>query len=159
MEVEVVSKFSFSYFLYGIIGSLYLGIPALFTDLWLFFANSYNLLPRFILAIVLNFFAGFFIYVFSKGWKKITIGPSGIIVDYLFKREQIIIPYDSITHIYRPVYRMQRSQFDTGTTSEIIIEYNNTSLSFKPDYYTNYNELRATLYNYKYGFDRQRSKY
>ncbi len=159
MEVEVVSKFYWYYFFKGVLGALILGIPTLFFDVMAILGYLYWEFELVLLIITLNILSSIFIYIFTGGWKKITVGPSGIIVDYLISRKQIIIPYDSITAIYRPVYPLRNSQFDTRVTSNMVIEYNNASLTFKPDYYTNYNELRAAIYNYKYGFNRQRSQY
>ena len=159
MEVEVVSKFYWYYFFKGILGTLILGIPTFFLDVMAILGYLYWEFELVLLVITLNILSSIFIYIFLGGWKKITVGPSGIIVDYLISSKQILIPYDSITAIYRPVYNLQRSKFDTGVTSNTLIEYNNTSFTFKPDYYTNYTELRAAIYNYKYGFDRQRLRY
>ena len=123
--------------------SSFLGKPVQRDDQHIVYQVGYTALFFALLTVV-------FFYFFSKGWKTITVGPTGIIVGYVVSRKQIIIPYAEITRmgVYSGLF-----------TSDFVIDYGSRSLAFNPNHYDNYEELKGEVYNYTLGFDRHRSQY
>jgi hypothetical protein len=158
MHEPVVSKFSVFYYVRAVCGAVFFPLFALCFIYSGMFANLANLWGGIGLELIFILAIGIFFYFFLKSWRKITVGPEGIVVDYLIFRKQFTIPYASIT--YMGTNRTQgMSRTGYGNVQYFVIEYGSRSIDFKANSYDNYDELKAEIYNYTLGFDRHRSQY
>jgi hypothetical protein len=153
----IISEFSSKYWTRGITGA----VIALFTTgRYLFILLSGHAAQPLYLALLDLLFVGvtvIYFYFFSRGWKRIQVTDDGIIVDYMLSKKREIIPYANIRSI--ATYRDQGTVNGRIFAQDLVLEYEGGTLRINGAVYDNYNRIKAQIYNYKYGFDRVRSRY
>jgi hypothetical protein len=103
---------------------------------------------------------GIYFYFFLKSWKKVTVGPNGVVVDYLAFKKQLVVPYTAMNHI--GTYNLasgSAGRFRSTQSFVIEFEKGTREIRINESHYDNYTQLKAAVYNYTLGFDRQRSQY
>jgi len=145
MPEPVVSIFRVAFLFWGLCGSVFfIGMSGYFSY-YVVFVDLQNFGVVFVLALSFISATVVFFYFFSRRLKIIIVGPDGIEVDCMITKKQLLIPYADITRI--------------NGLGGLLIEYKTGLLKFNTYNFENYTELKAAIYNYKYGFDRKRSHY
>jgi hypothetical protein len=158
MHEAVISKFSSGYWLRGCSGAaVIMYITGRYTFI-LISGRAAQPLGLFFLDLFLVGLTLVYFYFFSKNWKCIKVTDDGIVVEYLLSQKNEVIPYKNIQSIgtYRPT---GVSRYGQGYGQDLVLEFDNRSLTISETAYDNYNQIKAQIYNYKYGFDRVRSHY
>jgi hypothetical protein len=158
MDEPIVSEFYTFYYFKSIFGAIaFLLVNLYFGCMALSGGSTGSGYGYFVLSLL---FPGAYFYVFSKSWKRTTVTPTEILIDYWVLKKQQRIPYTDIKSIN--TYRMAGSNTSIfGRYGQsFVMEFNNgKSVSFSESYYNNYSKLTMAIYLHKYGSGHGRERY
>ena len=157
IDETIVSKFYTFYYFKNICGAIaFLLVNLYFGCMALSGGSTGPGYGYFVLSLLLP---GAYFYVFSKSWKRVTVTPTEIIIDYLaFKKQRILYADIKSIGTYRAANNNIRSFRLYG--QDFVMELNNgTTVTFSENYYDNYSKLTMAIYLHKYGPGHGRERY
>lgn len=160
IDETIVSEIYFPYYFKAVCGAILFSWAAGYMGYHCLLGNFAHPGQAYGLTALVFAANGIYYYFFSKSWKRTTVTPTEIIIDYWVLKKQQRIPYTAIKSI--DTYRMAGSNtsiFGRYGQSFVMELNNGTTVTFSENYYDNYSKLTMAIYLHKYGPGHGRERY